>query len=110
MPHAVYGEEPFVVVRDSDAGILDSIAARVKSGLGEGYTLRGVATLGELGFGDFPKNPSGKIVKLQLRDAAVSFMRASDEVADRGLDVGLNGNGVHGKTNPSGETDGRVPN
>ncbi|KAK4994538.1 hypothetical protein LTR66_005449 [Elasticomyces elasticus] len=74
--HPIVGEEPIAIVQSHGKHIdLDSVRQAVVDGLGPDYALAGVLTLDQLGLLDFPINATGKVMKGQVKDAAVRYLQ-----------------------------------
>ena len=72
VPHPEYGEVPIAVVRDSEqVKDKESVKQIVLDKLGPEYALEDVKTLSELGYNEWPLNPTGKVPKVELREAAL---------------------------------------
>lgn len=67
-----YGEVPVAVVKTTSGSTnLGSLKKAVADALGEDYALHGVFELHELGMDDWPLNPTGKVMKMVLKERLV---------------------------------------
>ncbi|KAK5007522.1 hypothetical protein LTR28_005184, partial [Elasticomyces elasticus] len=74
--HPIEGEEPIAIVQSHGKPVdVDSVRQAVIYALSHDYTLAGVLTLDQLGLVDFPINATGKVIKGQLKDAAVRYLQ-----------------------------------
>lgn len=78
IPHPELGQEPFAIIEEYKDGI-DKVELEnvVVEKFGQEYALGGVCTLDELGFSTWPLNATAKVVKMELREAVLDFLKRS---------------------------------
>lgn len=82
LPHKILGQEPFAVVKEYQSGVDEaSIKKLIVDKFGHEYALGGVFTLSQLGMSAWPLNPSGKVMKIELREAVMEEVQAAGRPA-----------------------------
>ncbi|KAI1324428.1 acetyl-CoA synthetase-like protein [Xylariaceae sp. FL0255] len=76
VPSRTKGNEPFAVVSTLDGFAEDGVQAHVVETLGEAYALRGVASLAQLGLAAYPVSATHKVLKLEVQQLVMQFMKA----------------------------------
>lgn len=78
------GEVPVAIVNDSETVVdRDRIKSFVVERLGKDYALGDVVFLSRLGMKTFPLNPSGKVMKVTLKEALLRLRGHDNEAGHR---------------------------
>lgn len=75
IPHPTLGEEPFAVIESLDKGVdAADLETLIVDMFGKEYALGGVLTLAQLRLSEWPLNATGKVLKLELKEAALVLL------------------------------------
>jgi 4-coumarate--CoA ligase len=74
-PHPLLGAEPFAVVASLENTSAEQIKQHIWTVMGKGYPLGGVVCLKQLGLVDFPVNATHKIIKSEVQEAVLRYLR-----------------------------------
>ncbi|KAK5092222.1 hypothetical protein LTR70_001970 [Exophiala xenobiotica] len=85
VPHETLGQEPFAITRDLNGKTNGDVHRQVLDIFGRNYALVGVAMLGELGMADFPLNATGKIMKLEMVEPVMRYLKLHDGLERHGV-------------------------
>ena len=75
VPHPALGHEPFAVLSNLNEKEGDDIKDHVWRVFGEDYTLRGLSSLKQIGFHEFPVNATHKIMKFEVQEAVIKHLK-----------------------------------
>jgi 4-coumarate--CoA ligase len=75
VPHAVLGAEPYAVVDSFENSSAEQVKEHIRAELGKDYALGEVVSLKQLGFKEFPVNATHKIIKSDVQDAVLKYLR-----------------------------------
>ena len=81
IPQEDYGEVPVAVIKSSDQNDQldrERLSTAVTNSLGEYYTLAHIFTLKDLHLDDWPLNPTGKVIKVVLKERVVAAIESSE--------------------------------
>jgi hypothetical protein len=74
-PHHVLGAESFAVLSSYNGKTEAQIKNHVQVVFGTDYALGGLASLKQLGFVEFPLNPTRKVIKSEIQTAVVKHLK-----------------------------------
>lgn len=78
IPDVIAGEVPVAIIKGEHGSSFQEVHERTAKKLGDAFVIEDMILLKDLGISDFPKTPSGKVKKNELRDLVVKYLEQKE--------------------------------